>query len=108
MPVQLPLFLLPAFAGVPATPPEQLALMRARQRMDKLLARVGAMASGLMRIDAESLATTLAEATRTLRAIDHALDKIEQYEDVRPRPRDKAEMERFRTIAESVEDRVSE
>lgn len=45
MPTDIPLFLLPAFAGVPATPPEQMALKRARQRMVKLLGLLACVAN---------------------------------------------------------------
>jgi Mn-dependent DtxR family transcriptional regulator len=98
MPIELPLFLLPAFAGVPATTPEEFALKRAHQRTKKLLIRVEKL-SRETENTAEEMADLLADANRTIRAIDHALRKIAKYEHVRPHPDDKEDLEDMRLMA---------
>jgi hypothetical protein len=109
MPAEIPLFLLPAFAGVPAIPPERMAIMRARQRMQKfrgLLAGLAESPPGTG-VDKNAVIYTLvADANRTRRAIDHALKSITEYEHVRPHDEDKTELMEFLQVINELREDV--
>jgi len=109
MPVELPTFLLPAFVGVPATPPEKLALMRANQRMEKFLLRLETIKDGELSIDEPGVvADAVKDANRTLRAIDHALHEIAKYEAIRPRLDEKRRMAGYRHYLAEFKERTLE
>jgi hypothetical protein len=109
MPVELPLFLLPAFAGVSATPPEKFALKRAHQRMEKFITHMASIAAGELPISNPGVAVdAIADANRTLRAIKHALDEITKYEAIRPHPDEKREMTAYRVLVEDFKENTLE
>ena len=109
MAIEIPLFLLPAFAGVPATPPEKMAIKRAKQRIYKLFPTVQALWSGeLLLTNPDVVANAIADANRTLRAIDHALNQIARYEAMRPHPTEKEAFTGLRKLVEGFKEDVLE
>jgi hypothetical protein len=102
MPVELPLFLVPAFSGAPvAKLPEWYANKRAMQRVDKFFALCDTITQRPEQLAEYDVASeVLADANRTIRAINHALKKFAKYQAIRPHDEEAKKLEECLSIVE--------
>jgi hypothetical protein len=105
MPAENPLYLLSAFAGMPAIPPENFALKRAQQRMSKFIDHMASITKGgPSAIDPAVVTDTVADANCTLRAIEYAFSEIIKYEAIRLHPEEKNKVVGCRRILEGFKE----
>ncbi|KAF2644311.1 hypothetical protein P280DRAFT_515265 [Massarina eburnea CBS 473.64] len=89
MPIEIPLFLVPACAGGGTITPEWLECKRAEQRWSKFGARLhdlGKDAAVKLKGDIEARKEFLADLNRTQRAVNNATEALEKYKDKRNLP----------------------